>query len=163
MTRLLTTLLVLGGAAYGATWFVRQRKLLKKSCLRIKWVRINKIGINETNLTIVLLIKNKSDIDLTLINQSYNIFLDGKSTGTTTIYESVVLPSHSEITSEATLSFNPGQLLGVLAMSISNLKKVILRISGSLTVKSGLLSFNRLPVDYEESIGEILEGDSEPC
>lgn len=165
MFRILTFLLIGGGAYYGINWARRQTKLIKETCVHVASFKINDISTNLVDLTLQLEVINKTDLSFDITGQSYDIYINREHVAPIRSDKNFHLDKGGSAMMPVNIQFNPLQVLKIAVLNIFNIKEVLFGIKGKLTVMSGILIINQLPVDFEDTIGSLMEGtgDSSKC
>ena len=162
----LSLLVGLSTIGYGVYRVLKeQTKLLKSYCWKIKNVVINTFRMDEVYLTFILLLKNQSDIDVTLTNFDLDVFLNNEKVAkviNTDIGIDWKARGVSEIKFD--VKFNPKDVFSsiskvtTLAIDIfSNKENVLIGVKGNVTAKHNFIKVSDLPIDYAMSLASITE------
>ena len=155
---------VLGGIALSfialTSYFSKQANLLKDACYTVTGAIINEMSFNRVSFTMLLNIANKSDIDLTVNNQRYNIYINKMLVAKVEKKEKVKVRARGKTTVNIDVKFNPQDLLkkGMENISylITNKDKLIIEIKGYLSLNAGVVKVKDYEVDERLSMKELL-------
>lgn len=144
------------GAVYAAMAFDRQKKLYDKSKFRISAYNIEQLEWDYAKIKLFFEISNYMDIDITILRQAYNIYINRKFI-TKLTHNNLKLPSGSTKVIEKTIEFDPSMVVAeALSSLFSGFKNLSLTIRGSLTAYSSLI-ITKLPVDITYRIGDLAQ------
>jgi len=160
---------IFGGVALSlimlSSYFNRQKKLLMDACYTVAGAIINEINFNVVNFTMILNISNKSDIDFSVTNQSYNVYVNGMLVAKIDKEDIIKVLARGRSTVNIAVSFNPQDLLkqGMqnIANLISNKNNMIIEIKGYLSLQAGAVSVKDYQVDERLTLGELLAPNPE--
>jgi LEA14-like dessication related protein len=145
-------LLVVGGLAYA------QYRRLMNFKISVNRIKINKLGLNNINLDMVLNFQNNSSAKFTLINQSYNVYINDVfaanivSKNQSTLYPNKISPIAVNIKINPSDFLNKINLVSILQDS-SNAK---IKIDSKLKISAYGITFNA-PFVYESTIKEMMQ------
>jgi LEA14-like dessication related protein len=130
-------------ATIGVAGFLiwRQFKKLMDYKLSFRSVKVNKINAKELSLTLGLNFQNKSDIQLVLTKQKYDVFINSVLLSTITNDKEVVVAPKS--TTPMTFSVSVGSkgiadlLKTMNFQELLNIKKQKLKVASTIDVKVG--------------------------
>lgn len=164
MKRLIGFALFAGAIAYGANFIYNQLILLKKICINFRGLRINKLGLRDANITLIVEIKNKSNIGLLVRRQNYDIYINNKFVANISDDKKIKLIAGEETISEFDIQFDPAEVIGIAISGLfSGFRDLMLHVKGYLAITGTYFSFNRLNVDFTGRIGDLTKGESEKC
>lgn len=161
-----------GGLAltYGAIYVSRQIALLKKICFVLNGIKIPEIGLSQIRMSIRVLLKNKSNIELNVLRQKYRIFVNDKEIITVFKRDKLKLPSKGSTETWIDIDFNPMKVLEQAVLNIIDIQnakeKIKIRVVGFASISSFGIFTNRIPVNIEYTLKEIIDlskSPSEPC
>lgn len=142
-------------------YFHKQSKLLASSCYAITGAIINQISFSSVNFTLLLNVKNKSDITFTVVNQKYTIFVNGMFVADIIKKDRIKVYSQNNTTLKIDVQFNPQDLLkkGLenIDLLLADKKKMVIQIKGSLSLKAGLVSLKNYQIDEVLKMSDLLD------
>ena len=155
---------IFGGIALGlimlSSYFNRQKRLLMDACYTMAGAIINEISTETVSFTMILNIANKSDIDFSVSNQSYNVYVNGMLVAKIDKEEVIKVLARGRSTVNINVSFNPQDLLKQRMQNIANLirskNNMIIEIKGYLSLQAGAISVRDYQVDERLTLGELL-------
>ena len=173
MKKTLTIISILTGLSIIGTGFYliikEQIKLMESYCWKVKDVLIKQFGFNNASLTVVLNLKNQSDINLEIIDYNFGIFLDDLKVADVknTVKTVWKAKSISEIMFD--INFNPSIVIKD-AKKISNLavnifaypQNVMFTAKGTVTVKHSFIKVSNLPIEYKTTFADLNKDDETP-
>lgn len=123
---------------------------------------VNKVNLNEISLTMNFKCVNPSDLNFTLKNQVYDVFLNGTfirkvgSSAETEVYGrgASIIPTNVYITTKEVLKIGSENLAGFLTEA--GRKKMRLKVVGTFDVKTPIFTIRKLPFYFEDSIQNIM-------
>jgi len=160
---LFTGLSAIGYGVYKV--FIEQGKLLQSYCWKIKDVIINRFRLDEVYLTFVLLLKNQSDIDVTITDFDLDVFLNNKKVAKVINTEmDSKWKAKSVSTIKFDVKFNPKEIFSdfntvsrLVIDALSNKENILISIRGTVTAKHKFIKVSALPIDYSMSLASITE------
>ena len=155
---------IIGGLGLGLiavmAYFSKQSKLLSDACYTITGAIIHEINFNKVSFTMMLNISNNSDIDVTITNQRYHIYVNKMLVAKIDKPERVKVRANGKTTVNIDIKFNPQDLLKTGMQNIASLiqdkEKIIIELKGYLSLKAGLISVKDYEVDERLSLAELL-------
>ncbi len=159
---LLITLTI--GAVIGGIYLYEQYNKLMDYCIAPKKIKLNKFTRNEADIDMVLNFVNKSNLDIMLYEQEYNVYLNGAfvTKVSNAISQELKPKAASELAIK--LQFNPETAVKIAAANIVDLltapDAVKVLISTKLRVGVKGVKFN-INYDYKTTIKELIT-TSEP-
>jgi LEA14-like dessication related protein len=155
---------IFGGIALAGlalvSYFNRQMDLLREACYTMAGVIINEITFDNVSFTMMLAISNKSDIDFTVTNQSYNVYVNDMLVATIDKEENIKVLARGRSTVNINVAFNPMDLLSRGMQNIASLLKnknnMIIEIKGYLSLSAGAVSIKDYQVDERLTLEELL-------
>lgn len=164
---------IIGGLGLGLVaimaYFNKQANLLKEACFIVAGAIIHKISFDRVSFTMLLNISNRSDIDFSVINQKYNVYVNKMLVATIENPEKVDVKARGKTTVNIDVKFNPQDLLkqGIqnITALIQNKDNMMIEIKGHLSLKAGMISVTDYQVDERLTLKEILSPskDSQKC
>ena len=144
----------------------KEINLIKKTCFKLTKVKIKKLGLNNSIISVDAFIKNKSNTDMTVWNQEYDVYVGGKKVTHISKKEKVPLKAHDSNTASLDVEFDPLNVLNISIAELGNLlskdSDVKIRIKGKMMVRTKWFSMP-YKIDDEESLKDLISGVSEPC
>ena len=170
MTPKTKTILIIGGivatifAAIGI-YAYNQYKLLYNYCYAMTGAVIKSFGLNKISITIMVKLKNRSDITIELGDQSYDVFINDYYISTIKYTKPATWYSKSSVTFPLDIEFSPKELLKAglknIQEFITDKNKIIIKIDGFVNAKAGVISIKDLKFNYEMSLAELLAPSEE--
>lgn len=144
-------------AAYGAFMLFQQVKLLKQTCVKMVNHRLTGLFNRTAQLSITLRVVNKSDIDLLVTNENFDIYINNVFVASMKQSRNTMLARNAATDIVLNASFDPQQLVqqGIAALA-QNFNAVSIRIKGKLNVKTSVVSVSNLNVDTTMTLAQIL-------
>lgn len=152
-----TILAVVGFAAW---YIIRQTKALMDNKIDFKSGKITFLGIKRIDFSMVFTIPNKSDVDITIVQQRYGVYINDVLISNVASNNIIKIPAQGsgDFTIDAT--FNPLQVLKMSLMNISdilaNRKNIRVKIEGSVSAGSGGIILKDIPIKYETNLDELV-------
>lgn len=165
---ILGSAIVLTGVGIVA-YFTRQAKLLAKSCYTMAGVIIQEISFNNVKFTLLLNVKNKSEIPFTVKNQRYKVYVNGLLVSEISQPEKTEIEGNSAKILKLDVEFNPQDLLRAGITNIEPLlydkNRLIIDLKGYMAIQSGLVTVNNYEVSEKMSLKELMttDPDKEDC
>jgi LEA14-like dessication related protein len=169
MKKVLIWLPLAGATAYLFLHFRRQAKLIKESCFKVVNAQVKKIGLYNSEINIKVLYKNKSDIDFTVSNQTYEVSVEGKKVSTIRNDKKYDIAPTSEAAMWLNVKFDPSKVLEASGAGIKdilfNKGDVDIAVKGSISVASGGVFFSKINIDETMKLRDMLKEkpDEKPC
>ena len=143
-----------------AAYFEKQANLLKEACSTIAGAIIHQISFTNVSFTLMMNIANKSDIDFTVTNQKYNVYVNNMLVAKIDNPDTVKVNARGTSTVNINVKFNPQDLLKKGIQNITSLIKnkdnMIIEVKGYLSLKAGIISVTDYQVDERMTLKEIL-------
>ena len=149
-------------------WIYNQVNLAMKYCYKLRDFKINTLGINKTNITIFMSIRNFSNVGAIINKLDLDIFIND-------IWISKVLDSKTETVikknSASDIKFDVEfSLSDILKTNLlkatqiiydlgNNKDKVIVHAKGVIGLRIGWFNFRNINIDVKMSVKEILTDD----
>lgn len=155
---------IFGGIALAGialvSYFNRQMELLRDACYTMAGVIVNEIAFDNVSFTMMLSISNKSDIDFTVTNQSYNVYVNDMLVAKIDKEKNIKVLARGKSTVNINVAFNPQDLLSRGMQNIANLLKnknnMVIEIKGYLSLSAGAVSIKDYQVDERLTLAELL-------
>lgn len=155
---------LIGGVGLGLialmAYFSKQARLLADACYTVSGAIIHEIGLQRVFFTIMMNITNKSDIDFTVTNQRYNIYVNKMLVAKIEKSNSVTVVAKDNTTVSIDIKFNPQDLLkqGMqnLAYLINDKEKIVIEVKGYLSLRAGVINVKDYQVDERLTLAELL-------
>lgn len=157
---LLTIILALLG--YAGYFTFKQYKLYLQSKFEFLRATLDKITMKSVTLTLYFSFKNETDVNFTVKNQYYEIYIDGKYYKSLQNSDIIHVPSKQQAAIPITVSIQYKEVGEMLSQNIvkiaRNYKGLELSVRGHLTVnvEGKLLQLKDFPIDYTDTIGNIV-------
>jgi LEA14-like dessication related protein len=168
--KILAGALIVGAGTIVVTYFQRQAKLLYNSCIKFRGVKQIKVSLQNFSMTLLLDYKNKSDISLMLVKQTYQIYVNGFLASTITSKEKTKIISHQTATLRLEVEFKPKDLLAAGLKNIEQIlldkEGIVIEVKGKMTVQTGIIFYSDLPFTEKMTLGELMHpsgATAEPC
>jgi LEA14-like dessication related protein len=156
---------LLGIATYTIVYFRKQAQLLKKSCFTFAGGVIHKLGLNDALITIMLRVKNLSDIDVKILNQNYDVLINDIYVTNIKNSQEVLLRAGTASILELNIQFSPMQLVKMGLKNIETLlfnkEKMLITIKSNLSVGSSFIFMNNIEFVTKQSLAEYLAPSDE--
>jgi len=147
---------VIGIMAY----FNKQVNRLMDACFTVTGAVINQMSADNFAFTLIMNIKNKSEIDFTVTNQRYNIYINKMLVATIEKPNDIKVMGNGMTTLKIDVKFNPQDLLkqGLenIIYLLGDKKKIVIEIKGYLSLKAGIITVKDYQVDERLSLAELL-------
>jgi len=160
----LSAIVVLGGFAF--VYFRKQSELLADSCYKADGLIINSINSNGIDFTLFLKFSNKSNIDMKLEKQHYEIFVEGKKVTSVDSTNSISIQPKSDTRIPLRVTF---KLTDIFKTGFQNLDKLMInhndlkiQIKGKLYATSGVLVKIPIPIDYKATLKDFKTDPNAP-
>lgn len=150
--------MLLAGAAYGSFVAVQQLQLLNQSCVKPSGFRFEKIGLRYARLVLGLRVINKTDIDFTITNEKFDVYLNGAFVSSIRQASNKPLLKNTPVDLQLLIEFDPLAVLRGAAQSmIQNQGNVLVQLKGRITVRSKYLVLNNIKINESFSLAEIMK------
>lgn len=148
--------------AYGAGSIYRQYSLIKSSTFKIKDVQYGGIDISGLHLNAKLELQNNSNISIEAYNQVFDVYVNNTFVGKITDNKPAVVPSKGMGTFSYSININPQQAikagLNILKGGLkTGLATTIVRLKGTMKVKTSGILLSRLPIDIQFKLGDYIK------
>lgn len=165
------TILVVGlgvltlGAIY---WLYNQLSLAMKYCYKIKDFKINKLGLNDTNLTIFVAVKNFSSIQATVQKLDLDIFVNDILVSKVLNNDvATVIAANSVSNVKIDVQFSLKEILKtdmakatqLLIDLTTNKDAVKITTKGVMALQVGAVNIKNINVDVTMTVKDILADD----
>ena len=156
-------LVMVGLAGFTVNYLMKQVKLLVNTVFELSGAHIDKISLKEISMTIWWRVVNPSDIGFTVSNQTFDIFLNGKFIKKVGNAIPVKINARSDVRIPTYIVFTPKELLTIGIQNFASLankegrEKLRLKVTGNLTIKTSIFKLKEFPVNFEDSIGNIMK------
>jgi LEA14-like dessication related protein len=149
-------LALLGVTGTTAIWLKKQYDKLMKNTYEIKTFLIKKASLEAVTFDIVYAYFNNTDIDINLVGQKYDIYVDDKFITTIKSDVPVVLKANATSDIPLTITVNPKDLYakfqGNLIKALTTPQKLKIKMDSTFKVKLGLFTIP-IPYPYEWTQG----------
>lgn len=156
--------IMVGLLGYTVHYVMKQIQLLVNTEFDMVGTQVNKIGLKEINLTIWWKVVNKSDIGITLTNQIYDVYLDGKFVKKVGSSIPITIAPHADTRLPTYVVFTPQELVKVGIMNFANLMskegrlKTIMEVKGRIDLKTDVFAVKNFPFDYADNMEAMMVG-----
>ena len=155
---------IIGGIGLGIigvmAYFAKQARLLQDACYTVSGAIVNEMSLKNFSFTMLLNIKNKSEIDFTVTNQRYNIYVNKMLVAKIEKPNSITVIANGNTTINIDVKFNPQDLLkqGLenMVYLLKDKKNIVIEIKGFLSLKAGLVNVKDYQVDERISLSDLL-------
>jgi LEA14-like dessication related protein len=155
---------IIGGVTIGViglTYYLyRQLNKLYDYCYAMSGAVIKKFTLNQISLTLMIKLKNNSDITVELGEQNYNVYINDYYVGTVKYTKPATWYGKSVLTFPVDVEFQPQDLLKAgmknIQALIADKSKIIIKIEGFVNAKSGILNIKDFKFDYTMSLADLL-------
>lgn len=155
-------LVAVGLLAFTADYLLRQVRRLVNTDFELDRTQVNKLSFKKISLTLWWKVVNKSDIELNVSDQTYDIYLNGKFVKKVGNAVPVDIKPNSTTYIPTYIVFAPKELIKVGLENLSQFltkegrKDLILQVQGSLTLKTSVFTVKKIPIEYEDDIEAIM-------
>lgn len=160
----ITKIAIFGGIGIGLiatmAYFSKQARLLQDACYTVTGAVIHQMGFNKFSFSMLVNISNKSDINFTVTNQRYNIYINKMLVAKIEREDKLVVIANGKTTVNIDVDFNPQDLLkqgmeNILYL-INDKEKIVIEIKGYLSLRAGMVKVKDYEVDERISLAELL-------
>jgi LEA14-like dessication related protein len=153
---------VVGLVGYFAFWLKKQTDLLAETCFKMGKLKIVQLGINNTILSVQVLLKNLSKVNLTITNQVYEMYLNDTFIAKIESAEILTLRPNVEQTTNFETSFSPREVLrNITGDFIFGFNDMVLRVRMAITFDLGLISWT-VKYTYRGMVKDLVKGFTAP-
>ncbi len=142
-----------------------QYKKLKSTLICFKGLKVKNISATDVNFDVFLNVNNSSDAKIEILDQSYDLYLNGKFITKVSNHAVRVIKANSDSLLGVNVSFNPSAVLKVINQSflaiITQPESVKLKIDVKLKVKFFGFKIS-LPIIIEKSIKDLIDAQKQP-
>jgi hypothetical protein len=153
-------LFLVAASSYTVVYFKRQIRLLKQTCFTYAGGTIKKLSLRDALFTIYINVKNRSDIGIKILNQEYEVLINGILILTIKKPLDVVLKAGATSKIDLDVNFSPAELIkqGVKnAQSIiSNPSNLMITIKANISVGSSFVFVNNIKFETTSPLSEYL-------
>jgi LEA14-like dessication related protein len=155
---------MVGLLGFTVHYVMKQIQLLVNTEFTSVGTQINKINFSEINITLWWKVVNKSDIGLTLTNQIYDVYLNGKFVKKVGSSIPVTISPHADTRIPTYVVFTPKELLKVGFLNFANLltkegrSKTVMEVKGSIDMKTSVFSVKNFPFEYADDMESMMVG-----
>ena len=132
---------IIGAVGIAAFLIYRQFRKLMDYKLSFRSVKVKKINMQGIDLTLGLNFENKSDIQVVLSSQKYDVFINNVRLSTLTNENDVVIAPNSSTPITFDVSVGSKGIADLIKTTsfteLLNIKKQVLRVDSTLVVKIG--------------------------
>lgn len=152
-----------------SSYVAKQARLLKDACYTIVGAVIHNISYNNFSFSLLMHISNKSDINFSVSNQRYNIYINSMLVAKIEKPKIINVNAKGKTTVSIDVKFNPQDLLSKGMESIGYLiqdkTKIIIEVKGYLSLKAGVVTVKDYEVDERLTLADLLSGSpkNEKC
>ena len=153
---------VIGVLAYTVNYVMKQVRLLVNTEFDMAGTKINKLSLNEVSITLWWKVINKSDISITVSEQVFDIYLNGKFIKKVGNAIPVKIKAHADNRIPTYIVFSPKDLL---SMGYENMGKFLtkegrktlnLQVRGTMNVSTSVFDVKKFPFEFDDSIENIM-------
>ena len=132
-----------------ALWLKKQYAKLMKNTYKIKSFLVKKASLDAVTFDIVYAYENNTDIDINLVGQKYDIYVDDKFVTQIKTDIPVVLKANAVSDIPLTITVNPKDLYakfqGNLIKALTSPQKLKIKMDSTFKIKLGIFT---IPVSY---------------
>jgi LEA14-like dessication related protein len=152
--------LIVGLASYTIVYFKRQVELLKGTCFTFAGGVLKKAGFNSSLVTLYLRVKNRSDIDITILSQSYDVFINDVYVTNVRNENKSLLKAGNTSVLELDIAFSPSALLKAGLQNAESLlyskENLMFTIKTKISAGSQFVFVNNIAFETKMSLAEYL-------
>lgn len=154
------SLLVIGTAFYLKT----QIDLAKSFCTKTKGFKLLKIGIDNVSILFEIVIKNKSDVGIKILETNIDVYANGVIITNVVQKDLAEIKPRMEAVLSVTTNFNPSKIVSDLKniFTSGSLNNIVIEFKGSLKIKKFGIPFN-IPVNYKTTYKELTAPSTNVC
>jgi LEA14-like dessication related protein len=153
--------LIVGFIFMVGRYFWKQFNKLYYACYTIAGGSVRKISIDSVDMTLIFKIMNKSDFNITVEKQYYEVFFDSVRVAIVSKTDSIAIAAHSISNFPIDVKFSPKALVAGGIKSIQNIikdrSKVKITTKGYLDVATGIIKVNKIPFEYVMTLAEFTD------
>jgi LEA14-like dessication related protein len=131
--------------------------------LKVKNLKINKIGWQNINITLPLWMYNPSPFDIVIKNVNLNVYIDGTYLATLSTTQGYMIKS--KVASEHPIAINipTNQLLdilkdkGAMIEDPNWMEKVSISLDGSIGLEAGLINIPKWKIHFDDTLQSWME------
>lgn len=142
-----------------AAAFIQYRKFMQQHLIKFKGVMLNKLSLTNLDFNIYVNVTNNSDIALTILSQSYNIYVNNMFITKAENSSPVSVLGNATNTIGLNVTLNPSDVYKKLGQSqlglLTDTSKTIIKVDAKLKVKMWFFTIN-LPYVFEKSLKDIV-------
>lgn len=158
--------LAIAAIATTAIYIKRQSDKLLDYCYVFAGAVVHKLTATAVSITVIFNIRNKSDFEVKISRQRYNVYVNGVEVAKIDKAEEQVLSGNSKSAFQFKIDFNPQDFLrdgikNIAEHALLN-KQVIFQLKGTLTLKSGPFAYHNYPFDERMTLQEMLAPSTTP-
>lgn len=152
---------VIGLLAFTTHYLMKQIRLLVNTDFDMSGTQINKLSFKEISITLWWKVVNKSDISITVSDQVYDIYLNGKFVKKVGNAMEVEIKPHSTTRIPTYVVFNPKELLNIgfdnmgKFLTKQGRESLMLQVQGSMTVKTSVFTVKKFPFEFKDDVESI--------
>jgi LEA14-like dessication related protein len=159
--------IAIGVPLYFGAYFANQYRLIKKICIQFIGVQIIQFNFQRVEFNLRLQVKNKSDLDLNIRNQDYDIFVNDSQVAKIQKVEQVTVPPQGSTVVDLPTSFDPMMLLTAAIDNITdilyNKDNIRVNVKGKMQANTSYIFYNSIPIDLHTTVGKLLQPAEQKC
>lgn len=146
----------------GLWWGYRQVNLLYQYALKIKSVSVGEISSKKLEVTLHVEFTNKSSLKFDVNGYSLDVYINGIFISKIASTQKQLVPGDGKAVLNIPIALSieniimGNNLLRIVA-AIANLKTAVLKISGTASVKSGILNASNAPIEFSETLANLIK------
>lgn len=159
---------VLGGVMVGTlalavNYLGKQVRKMVNLSFGLAGMRVDSISLKDVNLTIFFYIINPSDIGVSVVDQTYDILLNGEYIKTVGNPDKVYIAPNSDTRIPVFVSFTPKEAAKVIGSNWSSLttkegrRQLRVRVAGTMAIKTELFTIRKIPFEFSDDLQSIME------
>lgn len=153
---------MIGLTAYTINFIMKQVRLLTNTRFEMVGTSLNKLSLDEINITIWWKVTNLSDFTFTIKNQAYDIFINDTFIKKVGSAQSVEVLAKGTTRLPTYIVFTPKELIALGITNYKNLSteegraKLKLKVKGDFTIGTSLFNVKKIPFEFKDSIKNIM-------
>ncbi len=158
---------VVAGIIGIGVYLYKQYDKLYNALYKISSATIHNLGLSNIRITVNIKLTNKSDFSAWIINQNYDIYVNGIFVVNVKNNNRIHLNAQGDTVLPLDIEFNPEKLLSAAGKNITALltdrSKVVFLIKGNLSLEAGALKVQSFPFDMQYTLQEIIDISKTPA
>ncbi len=161
---LIIALIIAALMVIGSYLYMQYRKLIDADWT-LAGKRLKKFGLDRVIVEVLYDIDNKGDLEITVSEQSYDVFLNGRFISKVQNTDDVRIKARSISRMPLTVEVKTADFMRVLgsnwqALLLGDKSKIIFTLAGHFTMKMGALAFRQYPFNMTFTLAEAMNESS---